>query len=174
MRKFKNGQRVYWNDPAGETSGEYTVLDAHEEKYADYTDEDVEDYDDRIILIGDGTTEAEVNAEELDMLCPLSAEDIHRIQMMQDTMQDLREDMLTMMRETISMYDEQHLEHPDGHSYTFHDEDGDKCAVIAIEIIEDELTARLEYDNLGIERNVKARHLDVFVLYEIMVQMIDE
>ena len=23
MRKFKNGQRVYWNDPAGETSGEY-------------------------------------------------------------------------------------------------------------------------------------------------------
>lgn len=54
MRKFKNGQRVYWNDPAGETSGEYTVLDAHEEKYQNYTDEDVEDYDDRIILIGDG------------------------------------------------------------------------------------------------------------------------
>ena len=70
MRKFKNGQRVYWNDPAGETSGEYTVLDAHEEKYQNYTDEDVEDYDDRIILIGDGHSEAEVNAEELDILCP--------------------------------------------------------------------------------------------------------
>lgn len=51
MRKFKNGQRVYWNDPAGETSGEYTILDAHEEKYQNYTDEDIEDYDDRIILI---------------------------------------------------------------------------------------------------------------------------
>jgi hypothetical protein len=72
MRKFKNGQRVYWNDPAGETSGEYTILDAHEEKYQNYTDEDIEDYDDRIILIGDGHSEAEVNAEELDILCPLS------------------------------------------------------------------------------------------------------
>lgn len=174
MRKFKKGQRVYWNDTAGETSGEYTVLDAHEEKYHNYTDEDVEDYDDRIILIGDGTSEAEVNAEELDILCPLTEEDIHQVQMMQEAMQDLRQDMLTMMRETVSKYDEQRLEHPDGHSFTFHDEDGDKCEVIALEIIEGELTAHLEYENIGVERNVKACFVDVFVLYEIMVQMIDE
>ena len=174
MRKFKNGQRVYWNDPTGETSGEYTVLDAHEEKYQNYTDEDVEDYDDRIILIGDGHSEAEVNAEELDILCPLSPEDIHAVQMMQEAMQDLRQDMLNMMRETVSKYDEQRLEHPDGHSFTFHDEDGDKCEVIAIEIIENDLTVRLEYGDLGIERNIKARYLDIVTLYEIMVQMIDD
>ena len=107
MRKFKNGQRVYWNDPAGETSGEYTVLDAHKEKYQNYTDEDVEDYDDRIILIGNGHSEAEVNAEELDLLCPLSPEEIHKVQAMQNAMQDLRQDMLNMMRETVSKYDEQ-------------------------------------------------------------------
>ena len=174
MRKFKKGQRVYWNDPAGETSGEYTVLDAHEEKYQNYTDEDVEDYDDRIILIGDGHSEAEVNAEELDLLCPLSPEEIRKVQAMQDAMQDLRQDMLNMMRETVSKYDGQRLEHPDGHSFTFHDEDGDKCEVVALEIIEGELTAHLEYENIGVERNVKACFVDVFVLYEIMVQMIDE
>lgn len=174
MRKFKNGQRVYWNDPAGETSGEYTILDAHEEKYQNYTDEDVEDYDDRIILIGLCGSEAEVPAEELDILCPLSTGDIQRIQMVQDTMQDLRQDMLMMMRDTVSKYDEQRLEHPDGHSFTFHDEDGDKCEVVALEIIEGELTAHLEYENIGVERNVKACFVDVFVLYEIMVQMIDE
>ena len=174
MRKFKKGQRVYWNDPAGETSGEYTVLDAHEEKYQNYTDEDVEDYDDRIILIGDAGSEAEVSAEELDILCPLSTDDIQRVQMMQEAMDNLRNDMLMMIRETVEKYDEQRLEHPDGRSYTFHDEGGDKCEVIAIEIIENDLTVRLEYGDLGIERNIKARYLDIVTLYEIMVQMIDD
>ena len=174
MRKFKKGQRVYWNDPAGETSGEYTVLDAHEEKYQNYTDEDVEDYDDRIILIGNGHSEAEVNAEELDLLCPLSPEEIRKVQAMQDAMQDLRQDMLNMMRETVLKYDEQRLEHPDGHSFTFHDEDGDKCEVVALEIIEGELTAHLVYENISVERNVKACFVDVLELYDIMVEMIDE
>ena len=27
MRKFEKGQKVFWNDPAGETSGEYKVYD---------------------------------------------------------------------------------------------------------------------------------------------------
>ena len=82
--------------------------------------------------------------------------------------------MLKTMRETVSKYDEQRLEHPVGHSFTFHDEDGDKCEVTALEIIENELTAHLEYENIGIERNVKVRLLDICLLFEIMVQMIDE
>lgn len=65
MRKFTVGQKVYWNDPAGETSGEYTVLDPLDERNKDYTEEDIKDYDDRIILIGNGISEAEVNAQEL-------------------------------------------------------------------------------------------------------------
>ena len=71
MRKFEKGQKVFWNDPAGETSGEYKVYDAFEEKYADLTDEDLEvleEFDDRIILIGDGVSEAEVYAAELEIL----------------------------------------------------------------------------------------------------------
>lgn len=71
MRKFEKGQKVFWNDPAGETSGEYKVYDAFEEKYTDLTDEDLEvleEFDNRTILIGDGVSKAEVYAAELEIL----------------------------------------------------------------------------------------------------------
>lgn len=72
MRKFKKGQKVWWNDPANETSGEYEVLDPKDEYNADTTEEDIADFDDRIILIGDGTSEVEVYAAELDLINPPS------------------------------------------------------------------------------------------------------
>ena len=65
MRKFKVGQRVYWNDPANETSGEYQVLDPRDEYNSEYTEGDIEIFDGRIILIGNATSEAEVYAAEL-------------------------------------------------------------------------------------------------------------
>ena len=68
MRKFEKGQKVYWNDPANETSGEYEVYDTFEDRNADLTDEDLEEFDYRMILIGDGTSEAEVYAAELEIL----------------------------------------------------------------------------------------------------------
>lgn len=68
MRTFKEGQRVWWNDPAAETSGEYKVLDPKDAYNADTTEEDIADFDDRMILIGNGTSEAEVYAEELVIL----------------------------------------------------------------------------------------------------------
>ena len=71
MRTFKKGQRVYWNDPAGETSGEYTVIDPKDEYNKDFTEEDTADFDERMIVIGNGTSEAEVYASELDILSPV-------------------------------------------------------------------------------------------------------
>lgn len=68
MRTFKEGQRVWWNDPAAETSGEYKVLDPKDDYNADTTEEDIADFDDRMILIGNGTSEVEVYAEELVIL----------------------------------------------------------------------------------------------------------
>lgn len=110
MRKFKNGQRVYWNDPADETSGEYTVLDAHEEKYSDYTDEDVKDYDDRIILIGNGVSEAEVNAEELDIVYPLSTGEMQFIRVLRERANNLKEEMLQTRRDTVAQFEDDRLE----------------------------------------------------------------
>lgn len=71
MRTFKKGQRVYWNDPAGETSGEYTVIDPKDEYNKDFTEENTADLDERMIVIGNGTSEAEVYASELDILSPV-------------------------------------------------------------------------------------------------------
>lgn len=68
MRIFKEGQRVWWNDPAGETSGEYRVIDPKDEYNSEAAEDDIADFDDRMILIGNGTSEAEVYAQELDII----------------------------------------------------------------------------------------------------------
>ncbi len=56
MRKFKKGQKVYWIDPARETSGEYTLCQPIE------IDEENED---SVILIGNENSETEVLFHEL-------------------------------------------------------------------------------------------------------------
>lgn len=58
------GQRVYWHDPCGETSGEYNIL----QFYADSTAQSMTPEEDDIILIGDGVSEAEVTIDELEVL----------------------------------------------------------------------------------------------------------
>ena len=68
MRTFKKGQKVYWHDPAGETSGKYKVLDTYPERNAEVTHDDIADFDDRMILIGNGSSEADVHAQELDII----------------------------------------------------------------------------------------------------------
>ena len=51
--------KVYWNDPAEETSGEYWIA---EDVYIDG-----EDDEDTVILITNGVSEVEVTANELDL-----------------------------------------------------------------------------------------------------------
>ena len=64
IQELSIGTKVYWHDPAGETSGIYEILimpDINE-----LTKEELE-YDDLILLIGDGFSEAEVFIRELDI-----------------------------------------------------------------------------------------------------------
>lgn len=68
MRKFTKGQPVYWNDPAGETSGKYNVLDPYNDRNKEVTEEDIAEFDDRMILIGNDYSEAQVYAQELDII----------------------------------------------------------------------------------------------------------
>lgn len=67
MRQFVKGQAVYWNDPNGQSSGRYKVLDPYTERNNDHTEVDVAEFDDRMILIGNGSSEAEVYAQELEI-----------------------------------------------------------------------------------------------------------
>lgn len=94
MRKFKEGQRVWWNDPADETSGEYKVLDPKDEYNYDITEEDIVDFDDRIILVGNGVSEAEVYAEELDILNPLSLPEMEQVEALKKRSQNFRQELI--------------------------------------------------------------------------------
>lgn len=58
INSLSRGKEVWWNDPAGETSGAYTVEDI---RY----DSDGMLHEDTIILISNGTSEAEVTIDEL-------------------------------------------------------------------------------------------------------------
>lgn len=67
---LKVDNKCYWKDPAGETSGIYTILEIR------YNPNDIDDAltDDTIILIGNGYSEAEVTLNEIygltDKVCP--------------------------------------------------------------------------------------------------------
>ena len=63
--KLSIGTKVYWHDPAGETSGIYEILIMPD--IEEMINEELE-YDDLILLIGDGFSEAEVFIRELDIL----------------------------------------------------------------------------------------------------------
>ena len=62
IQELSIGTKVYWHDPAGETSGIYEILIMPD--IEEMTNEKLE-YDDLILLIGD---EAEVFISELDIL----------------------------------------------------------------------------------------------------------
>ena len=65
IQELSIGTKVYWHDPAGETSGIYEILIMPD--IEEMTNEKLE-YDDLIILIGDGFGNAEVFISELDIL----------------------------------------------------------------------------------------------------------
>ncbi len=68
MKKITNGQSVIWNDPDGKTSGKYRILNTYTERNKDITEDDIMEFDDRVLLIGNGSSEAEVYAQELDII----------------------------------------------------------------------------------------------------------
>ncbi len=72
MLKLKKGQRVWWKDPAGETSGHYTIesdVQKDIEEYRALGSNDKEILSDLIILISNESgSEAQVYARELEPL----------------------------------------------------------------------------------------------------------
>ena len=65
IQELSIGTKVYWHDPAGETSGIYEILIMPD--IEEMTNEKLE-YDDLILLIGAGFGKAEVFISELDIL----------------------------------------------------------------------------------------------------------
>ncbi len=146
MRKFKEGQRVWWNDPADETSGEYKVLDPRDEYNSDITEEDIVDFDDRIILVGNGVSEAEVYAEELDILNPLSLPEMEQVEALKKRSQNFRQELIKKMEGAIAQCDNQTLS-VKGYSCKACDEDYNPCCVTEFSLQNGVLYAALEYND---------------------------
>lgn len=66
MQTFKKGQRVWWNDPIHEKSGEYDVLDPQDKLNAGKPEQE------RSILIGNGEDTWDSPAEYLTIVFPIS------------------------------------------------------------------------------------------------------
>jgi hypothetical protein len=72
---FKKGQRVWWEAPNNEHSGEYDVLDSQDELNMGKPENE------RIIHIGDGKKTWNVPADYLTIVCPISDVDREQLAM---------------------------------------------------------------------------------------------
>lgn len=146
MRKFKEGQQVWWNDPADETSGEYKVLDPKDEYNSDTAEEDIVDFDDRIILIGNGVSEAEVYAEELEILNPLSSSEMEQVEALKNRSQSLRQELIKKMEEVTAQCNNQTLS-VKGYSCKTCDDDHNPCCASEFSLRNGVLYVILEYND---------------------------
>ena len=87
MITFKKGQRVWWDDPVHEKSGEY---DVHAVDYAQ-----------NIVKIGNGEETVELPSEQLEITCPVSEEDRLQLDKLEQHYHMLGKDALELMRESF-------------------------------------------------------------------------
>lgn len=170
MRIFKKGQRVYWNDPAGETSGEYEVLDPKNEYNKDFTEDDIKDFDARMLLIGNGTSEAEVHASELEILLPVSDEDRQQLDKLEQDFNMQKREMLELMRKIVSSFDDESFS-VEGYSVQINDENNGHCCVYEFFMEEETLYVSLDYDS-GELRRTLAENLRVEEVFEAFCLLI--
>ena len=158
MTIFKKGQRVWWDDPICEESGEYEALDSQDEINAGKSESE------RIIRIGDGENSWDIPADYLTIVCPISDEDRQQLKQ-QEYRNRLRDKELTEhIRKLVVQFEDQNFE-TEGHSVLISDEDHDACCVYGFFVDNETLYARLEYDN-GLERTVPVSDLCVVELFD--------
>ena len=138
MKTFKKGQRVWWDDPVCEKSGEYYVLDPK-----DNIDKPT---DECMILIGKKNEKIEVRAEYLQIVSPISDED--RQQLEQQECENRRRDMelLVRIQELVAQFEDQCFS-VDGYSVKIADEEHEPCCVSEFRVEGGILLAELDYDD---------------------------
>lgn len=158
MTTFKKGQRVWWDDPICEESGEYEVLDSQDEINADKSENE------RIIRIGDGEKTWEVPADYLSIVCPISDEDREHLAIQEHRNRIRDKELTEHIRKLVVQFEDQNFE-TEGYSVRISDEDHDACCLYGFRMSEDILYALLEYDN-GLERTVPISDLCVTELFD--------
>lgn len=155
---FKKGQRVRWEDPNNEHSGEYDVLDSQDELNMGKPENE------RIIRIGNGEKTWDVPADCLTIECPIS--DVDREQLaMQEHRNHIRDkELLEQMQEIVARFENQNFE-AERDSVRISDEDHDTCCVFGFIVDNQTLYVRVEYDD-GRERTIPVSDLCVVELFD--------
>ena len=142
---FKKGQRVRWEDPNNEHSGEYDVLDSQDELNMGKPENE------RIIRIGNGEKTWGVPADCLTIECPISDVDREQLAMQEH-------------RNHIRDKENQNFE-AERDSVRISDEDHDTCCVFGFIVDDQTLYVRVEYDD-GRERTIPVSDLCVVELFD--------
>lgn len=158
MTTFKKGQRVWWDDPICEESGEYEVLDSQDEINADKSENE------RIIRIGGGESTWDVPADYLTIVCPVSDEDRERLAIQEHRNRIRDKELMEQMQSLVVQFEDQNFE-TEGYSVRISDEDHDACCVYGFRVNEDALYALLDYDD-GRLRTVPVSDLCVVELFD--------
>ena len=161
---FKKGQRVRWDDPQDEKSGEYDVLDSQDELNAGKPESK------RIIRIGNGEKTWDIPADYLTVVFPISDVDREQLAMQEHRNRIRDKELLEQMQEIVARFEDQNFE-VEGDSVRIGDEDHDTCCVYGFRVDEGVLYALLDYDD-GRLRTVPASDLRVAELFDAFHQLI--
>lgn len=159
---FKKGQRVWWDDPIHEKTGEYDVLAVEQTR--------------NMVQIGNGKGTFEVLPEYLTIICPVSDEERQQLDNLLQHFRAQEKELLELMRGIVSRFDDGEFS-VGGHSVQVCDEDHDSCCVYGFSVKDGDLYALLEYDSgelYGDSREVLVENLQVWSFFEAFCELIGE
>lgn len=163
MRKFKKGQRVRWDDPIQEKSGEYEVMDPQDELNIGIPEQE------RIIRIGGGEETWDVPADYLTIVFPISFVDREQLGMEEYRNRIRDKELLEQIKELVTQFEDQCFA-VEGYYVRIGDEDHDACCVYGFLVEEDILYAQLKYDDR--ERTIPASDLCAMELFDAFCSMV--
>ncbi|MCD7795455.1 MAG: hypothetical protein LUC96_01220 [Alistipes sp.] len=166
MTTFKKGQRVWWDDPICEKTGEYDVLDPQEELNAGKPENE------RIIRIGDEEKTWDIPADYLTIVFPISDVDREQLAMQEHRNRIRDKELVEQMQSLVAQFEDQNFE-VEGYSVRISDEDHDACCVYGFQVDEDVLYALLDYDN-GELRTVPVSDLCTVELFDAFCLLVKD
>lgn len=162
---FKKGQRVWWDDPICEESGEYEVLDSQDELNAGKPENEC------IIRIGKEEKTWDIPANYLTIVFPISDMDREQLAMQEHRNRIRDKELLELMQTLVAQFEDQTFE-VEGHSVRIADEDHDACCVYGFRVDKGVLYAMLDYDDGGL-RTVPVSDLcavELFDAFQLLVE----
>lgn len=163
MQSFKKGQRVRWDDPIKEKSGEYEVLDPQDKLNIGIPEHE------RSIRIGNGEETWDVPADYLTIVFPISFVDREQLGMEEYRNRIREKELLEQIKELVTQFEDQCFA-VEGYFVRIGDEDHDACCVYGFLVEEDILYAQLKYDDR--ERTIPATDLCAMELFDAFCSMV--